>query len=115
MENELVKVYEKQLVTKEVAVTVVSSTYSVYVTGSVLRQGKFSYDRPVTVLEVVMEAGVDYVKANLKKVTVIRNENGRTLHFCLNLKNVLQKDEPAEPFVLKPGNIVSVPERFNWF
>jgi polysaccharide export outer membrane protein len=115
LEKELVTRYSTQLVSKEVAVTVVSSSYAVYVTGAVLRPGKISSDHPISALEAIMEAGgFDYTKANLKTVTVIRHEGGQTKNYALNLKRVL-KGEKGEPFYLKPSDIVYVPERFSWF
>lgn len=115
LEDELLKLYGPQLQTKEVTVSVESSTFPVYVTGAVLRPGKIMPDRPMTALEAVMEAGgFDYAKANQKGVTVIRHENGHVDHFKLNLKKALQGKE-TEPFSLKPGDIVYVPERFAWF
>ncbi len=114
MEKELLKLYAPELVTKEVTVTVESASFPIYVTGAVLRPGKLIYDRPITALEAVMEAGVDYGKANLKSVTVIRHEGGRMHRFKLNLKQVLQ-GQPSQPFSLKPSDIIFIPERFSWF
>lgn len=115
MEKELIRLYGPQLQTKEVTVAVESSAFPVYVTGAVLRPGKIMSDRPMTVLEAIMEAGgFDYTKANLKAVRVIRNENGRTEHYTLNLKRVLQGNETEQPN-LKPSDIIFVPERFSWF
>ena len=59
-------------------------------------------------------AGVDYQKANLKSVTVIRRENGREKVHTLNLKKALQ-GKGGEPFYLKPQDIIFVRERFTWF
>jgi len=115
LEKELVKRYSSQLVSKEVTVTVVSSAYTVYVTGAVLRPGKISSDHPISALEAIMEAGgFNYTTANLKEVTVIRHEGGAAKNYKLNLKSVL-KGEKSEPFYLKPSDIVFVPERFSWF
>jgi polysaccharide export outer membrane protein len=115
LEKELLKLYGPQLQTKEVSVSVESSAFPVYVTGAILRPGKIVSDRPLTALEAIMEAGgFDYTKANLKKVMVVRHENGRTDHFQLNLKGVL-KGEQTEQFNLKPSDIIYVPERFSWF
>ncbi len=115
LEKELIKVYGPQLQTKEVTVTLESSAFSVYVTGSVLRPGKVVSDRPLTALEAIMEAGgCDYNKANLKAVTVLRQENGQQNHYKLNLKGMI-KGEPVEPLKLKPSDIVYVPEKFTWF
>ena len=114
MEKELIKLYGPQLQTKEVTVSVEASAFPVYVTGAVLRPGKIMSDRPLTALEAVMEAGIDYSKANLKAVNVIRHENGRAEHHKLNLKAVLAGAQ-VEPFNLKPSDIIYVPERFSWF
>ncbi len=115
MEKQLVKLFESELVQKEVSVTVESSVFPVFVTGAVLRPGKIVSDRPLTALEAIMEAGgFDYSKANLKAVTVIRHENGQTSHHKLDLKRVL-KGGQSDPFKLKPSDIIYVPERFTWF
>ena len=115
MEKELIRLYGSQLQTKEVTVAVQSSAFPVYVTGAVLRPGKILSDRPMTALEAIMEAGgFDYGKANLKSIRILRTQNGRTEHYTLNLKKVLEGQEP-EQFALKPADIIYVPEKFNWF
>jgi polysaccharide export outer membrane protein len=115
LEKAILDSFGSQIQTKEVNVTLESSSFGVYVTGAVLRPGKVASDRPLTALEAVMEAGgPDYTRANLKKVTVIRSENGQTEHHVLNLKKVLE-GQSAEQFKLKPADIVYVPERFTWF
>jgi len=115
LEAQLLKAYDSQLVTKEVSVVVQTSVFTVYVTGAVLRPGKVSSDRVETPLEAIIEAGIDHTKANLKKVTVIReNQNGQPEHFKLNLDDVL-KGKPATPFILKPLDTIYVPEKFMWY
>jgi hypothetical protein len=86
LEKEIIKLYSSQLVPKEVTVTVVSSSFPVFVSGAVIRPGKILSDHPITALEAIMEAGgFDYTKANLGHVTVIRNEGGRVKNYTLNL------------------------------
>jgi polysaccharide biosynthesis/export protein len=116
LEAELLKLYESQLVVKQVVVAVSSSNYPVFVTGAVLKPGKIIADRPLSVLEAVMEAGgVDYAKANLKGVVVLRQgEGGQIMNFKVNLSETL-KGPRSEPFYLKPSDIVYVPEKFSWF
>lgn len=115
LEKELVRQYGPQLQSKEITVSLESVAFPAYVTGCVLRPGKIQSDRPLTALEAVMEAGgFDYLKANLKKVRIIRTENGQTQHIELNLKGVL-KGGDADNFKLKPSDIVYVPERFSLF
>jgi protein involved in polysaccharide export with SLBB domain len=113
---ELVKLYAPQLVSKEVIVSVVSSSFPAFVSGAVLRPGKIVADHPLTALEAIMEAGgPDYTKANLRAVVIIRQEaDGKTHNYTLNLKVVIEGKQ-NEPFYLKPSDIVYVPEGFNLF
>jgi polysaccharide export outer membrane protein len=114
LEKELVKLYAPQLVTKEVNVALESSAYFVFVTGAVARPGRIMFDRPITALQAAIDAGLDYSKANLKDVTVIRRQGGREEQRHLNLKQELQ-GRGGEPFYLQPSDIVFVRERFTWF
>ena len=115
MEKELLKLYGPQLQTKEVNVSVEASAFVVYVSGAVLRPGKVLAERPLNALEAIMEAGgFDNTKANMKKVYIVRHENGATQHFTVNLKGVLH-GEDTQIFKLRPLDIIYVPEKFQWF
>ena len=115
LEKDLIDLYSTQLLSKEVHVEVQSSTFPVYVTGAVLRPGKIVSDHSLTAFEAIMEAGgFDYTKANLKKVVVIRQEDGGSRKYLLNLKLVMEGNG-GQPFQLKPGDTIFVPEKFTWF
>ncbi|HYG22167.1 MAG TPA: polysaccharide biosynthesis/export family protein [Verrucomicrobiae bacterium] len=115
LKDELVKLYGDQLIDKEVNVFIESSSYPIFVTGAVLRPGKVMANRPLSVLEGIMEAGgFNYGTANLKAVRVMREVDGRMKHYQFNLRKVMNGAE-SEPFYLKPSDIVYVPERFVWF
>jgi polysaccharide export outer membrane protein len=115
LEKEILKLYSSQLVTKEVTVTVTSSSFPVFVTGAVIRPGKILSDHPITALEAIMEAGgFDYTKADLGHVRVVRNAKGGTKNYTLNLRQVFEAKQ-STPFYLKPSDIVYVPEKFSWF
>jgi polysaccharide biosynthesis/export protein len=115
LEQELLKLYASQLVSKEVTVMVTSSSYAVFVSGAVLRPGKISVDRPITALEAIMEAGgFDTAKADLRAVKVVRQEGGGTKNYTIDLKLVLD-GKSSEPFYLKRSDIIFVPEKFSWF
>jgi protein involved in polysaccharide export with SLBB domain len=115
LQQKLMDLYAPQLSQKEVTVEVQSSSFPVYVTGTVLRPGKIVSDHPITALEAIMEAGgPDYTKANLKNVSVIRQEGNQTKIYKLNLKRVMD-GQVSEPFYMKPSDIIFVPERFSWF
>jgi polysaccharide export outer membrane protein len=115
LQQKLIKLFAPQISSKEVTVVLQSSSFPVFVTGSVVRPGKILSDHPLTALGAVMEAGgFDYTTANLKAVKIIRNENGKMKNYKLNLKNVLDgKDN--QPFYLQPDDIIYVPERLSLF
>ena len=115
LEKDLIDLYSTQLVSKDVVVEVQSSSFPVYVNGSVLHPGKIMSDHPMTAFDAIMEAGgFDYTKADLKRVVVIRQEGGRNQKYTLNLKLVMD-GKPTEPFYVKPGDTITVPEKFTWF
>jgi len=115
LEKKLLELYASQLVTKEVTVTVVSSTFSVFVSGAVLKPGKITSDHPISALEAVMEAGgFDGTKADMQAVRVVRVLDGVTKNFVIDLKSALEGGQ-SEPFYLKRSDIVYVPEKFSWF
>jgi polysaccharide export outer membrane protein len=115
LKDKMVKLYESQISSKEVTVTVVSSAFPVFVTGSVVRPGKILSDHPITALEAIMEAGgFDYTTADLKSVRVIRQKTNTVEHFTLNLKGVMNGNDTHQ-FYLQPSDIVYVPERFSFF
>jgi polysaccharide biosynthesis/export protein len=115
VETDLSKRFSTQLLSSAVNVSVVSSSFVVFVTGSVIKPGKILPDHPITALEAVMEAGGFITdKADMKAVVVVRQENGTTHNYTLNLKEVLD-GKSVEAFYLKPSDIVFVPEKFSWF
>lgn len=111
LEKEILKLYEKDLVLKEVSVMLQSTSYPVFVVGSVLRPGKVMAERPISALEAVMEAGgFDNAKANMSRVGVLRNEEGQLTHYTLDLKSVL-RGKSKQLFYLRPNDIVYIPEK----
>ena len=115
LERELLEAYASQLVSKEITVTVVSSTITVYVSGAVMKQGKVTADRALTAFDAIMEAGgLDQTRAKPKDVKVIRQEDGQVKTYRVDMKAVLE-GTATEPFYLKPYDTVVVPEKISWF
>ena len=108
----LEKLYQAHLRGAEpITVSVISNAAAVYVTGAVLRPGRISLERPLTVLDAVMEAGgVDNSRAKLSGVTVLRVEKGQRVSRRVNLKHALEGKD-SSLFYLKPFDIVYVPEK----
>jgi len=91
LQTNLSQLYAPQISTKQLIVTVVASSFPVFVTGAVV-----------------------LTTANLKDVRVIRNENGVMKKYSLNLKLLLDGKD-SQPFYLEPSDIIFVPERFTFF
>jgi protein involved in polysaccharide export with SLBB domain len=115
LEKELSKLYAPELVSSEVTVTLEASSAAYFVSGEVLKPGKIMPNRPISALEAVMEAG-GFIpdKADSTAVVIIRNENGHTKKFTVNLKRVLEGKD-SDPFSLKPFDIVFVPQKLSVF
>ena len=115
LEKALLAKYADQIVSKEISVSIESSTFQVYVTGAVMHPGKVVSDRPLTALEAVLEAGgVDFSRANLKGVIITRKTNGRTEHFKVDVQKMIT-GQSDETFNLRPNDILFVREKFSWF
>jgi hypothetical protein len=50
----------------------------------------------------------------MQAVTIIREENGQTHNYTVNLQLILEGKSSA-PFYLKRSDTVFVPEKFSWF
>lgn len=112
LQKDILKLYETQLLTKEVTVTVESANYPVYVGGAVLRPGKIMATRPMTVLEAIMEAGgFDENRAKSKAVLVTRQEDGVPRFYKLDVQSMLE-GKSSIIFYLRPDDVVYVPTKF---
>ncbi len=117
LQNQLLAKLSDQLLTKEVVVTVLQSTFSVFVDGPVLRPGKIVADHPITIMEAIMESGgFDYERADTRNVSIIRHKGNSKdyTYFTLNLQLVLEGKQ-RDLFYLEPGDMVHVPQKFSWF
>jgi polysaccharide biosynthesis/export protein len=115
LQGELTALYQSQAKDDPITVKIVAPEAAVYVDGEVSRPGKIPMDRPMTVVEAIMEAGgFDPLQANLSDVSVLRVENGRERTYRLNLKRVFDgKDDTV--FYLKPFDVVRIPAKtFNY-
>lgn len=115
LEKMLSQMFASQLVSNEVSVAIISSSFDVYVMGAVLRPGKISATKPLTAFQAIMEAGYDPINSNLEKVTLIR-EVGRSkyTYIPLNLQLVLEGKDTS-PYYLKPSDTLQVPKKITIF
>lgn len=81
------------------------------VTGAVNAARSFSYKPGMTVLDAILDAGGvnDFASANNTKL--YRKINGMTRVISINLDDILNDGELETNILLRPGDIITVPER----
>jgi polysaccharide export outer membrane protein len=92
----------------QVTVTVTEiNSRRVYVTGEVTRPGAYPLLPNMTALQALTSGGGFTQFANLKKIYVLRNENGKQVKHPFNYKDVV--NGRADDFPLQPGDTIVVP------
>jgi polysaccharide export outer membrane protein len=104
-QNELATLYRPKLRDSDVLVTLESSVTQVYITGAVNRPGKLSFDRPTTILQAIAEAGGATEFGSLKKVRVVRLENGEQRVEIVDLRS-----STGGAFYVRNGDIITIPQ-----
>jgi protein involved in polysaccharide export with SLBB domain len=96
-----------------VLVTLESGVTMVYMAGAVSRPGKLVFDRPTTILQAIAEAGGANAFGSLKKVRIVRLENGQQLVQTVDLRSATKgaiKGPVTGPFYVRDGDIITVPQ-----
>jgi polysaccharide export outer membrane protein len=104
-QNELAKLYRPQLRNSDVLVTLESSVTQVYMSGAINKPGKLSFDRPTTILQAIAEAGGVSEFGSLKKVRVVRMENGQQRVQIVDLRSAT-----GGAFYVRDGDIITIPQ-----
>jgi polysaccharide biosynthesis/export protein len=110
LQSELSRLYKTQLRNSEVLVTLESGTATVVVSGYVSKPGKFSFDRPTTVFQAIMEAGGVSEYGNLGKVHLIRTVGGEQHTQVLDLKSAMS-GKTTKVYYVKDGDVIFVAQR----
>ena len=111
-QHELVSRYEGKLDNSEVLVTLDNGTATVIVSGFASKPAVYSFNRPTTVYQAVMEAGgpSDYGSASNIHLTRIINGVQRTE--TINLRPTV-KGNPTIPKYVQDGDVIYISR--NWF
>lgn len=107
LQQTLQSLYQPHLQDSEVLVSLEQAAAVVYVSGEVLRPGKVSFDRPMTALEAIMEAGGFSKFADPKRVILIRRRDDSQQRYILNLNDTLAGAE-SRPFDVRPYDVIYV-------
>jgi len=79
-----------------------------YILGEVGRPGAYPLLTNMTVLQALSSAGFSQF-ANLKKIYVMRTENGKQVKYPFNYKQVLSGQDTQQNILLRPGDTIVVP------
>jgi polysaccharide export outer membrane protein len=107
LQSQLTGLYQSHLQNPTVLVGVDQMAACVYVSGEVMKPGKVPLDRPMTAFEAIMEAGGFSKFANPKQVVVVRNNNGKSERYALNMSDTLS-GVSSSSFYLRPYDTVYV-------
>ena len=91
-----------------VIVTQVNSQH-IFITGEVNRGGTYPLLPGMTALEALASAGGFTPFASVRKIYVLREENGKQVRYPFNYKKVLKGKNQGEDIALKPGDTIVVP------
>ena len=107
LQTELVERYKAELKTSTVIVTLESSVTRVTISGAVGRPGSFTFERPTTVFQAIMEAGGASEFGTLKNVHLVRLINGQQHTEVLDLRPVMS-GATTKPYYVRDGDVVVV-------
>jgi polysaccharide biosynthesis/export protein len=100
----------KYLADPQVTVVVTQiNSQRIYILGEVNRPGGYPLFPGTTFLQALSSAGGFTQFADLKKIYLLRTENGRQMKFLFNYKNVVHGRALHENIVLKTGDTIVVP------
>ena len=85
------------------------SSLKIYILGQVIRGGAYPLVPDMTVMQALSIAGGFTPYANLKKLYVMRSENGAQKIYPINYKEVISGRKTEQNIHLKPGDTIVVP------
>ncbi len=89
-----------------------ANSFKVFVTGEVRNPGVFRLRGETTLLQIITMAGDLTDEANPRKMVIIRREHGKDKRLDINYSGIISGVNPEANVVLRPGDTVVVPSRF---
>jgi len=112
LEDALTERLSKFILSPEVVVVVkeINSEKAYVVGGGVRKEGPVRLDSPMTVLQVLAQAGglTDYAKRT--KIQVLRNVKQGQMRLPFNYDEVLRGERPQQNILVMPGDTIIVPQ-----
>jgi polysaccharide export outer membrane protein len=73
------------------------------------KAGAYPLVSPISVLQLIAQAGGFQEYADSKNIVVVRTENGKTSSLKFNFKEVVAQKKLEQNIILRPGDTVVVP------
>ena len=111
LESVLKREFSRYITAPEVTVIVKEiNSQKVYLVGGVVRPGSIFLRTPMTILQVLAEAGglTDYAKR--KRIYILRRDGAQESRIQFNYEAVLKGDNPEQNIPVRPGDTIVVPE-----
>jgi polysaccharide export outer membrane protein len=110
LSSEIVERLQETVINPQVTVIVAQmSSQRIYVLGQVTRGGAYPLEPDLTAVQALSIAGGFTPFANLKKIYIIRTENGENKILPINYKELASGRKPQQNIHLKPGDTIVVP------
>lgn len=110
LSSEIAERLRKVLVNPQVTVIVAQmNSQRIYIVGQITHGGSFPLEPNMTAVQALSNVGGFTPFANLKKIYVLRSENGRDERFPVNYKEVISGRKPVGDIHLKTGDTIVVP------
>jgi polysaccharide biosynthesis/export protein len=108
--TEITERLRAQLVNPQVTVIVAQmKSQRVYILGQVIRAGIYPLEPNMSAVQALSGAGGFTPFANLKKIYILRSENGRKVMLPVNYKEAVSGRKPEADVRLKTGDTIIVP------
>jgi polysaccharide export outer membrane protein len=106
-QDELVSRYNGKLENNEVLVTLENGAATVTVSGFANKPGTYTFDRPTTMYQAIMQAGgvSDYGSAS--NIHLTRIINGEQLSETINLRSAIH-GQPVRPEYVQDGDVIYI-------
>ena len=110
LRDSLTKTAEKFVEDPNVTVIVKEiNSRKVFITGQVAKPGPYNVTSPMTVVQLIANAGGILEYADAKNILVMRTENATPTSYRFNYKEVTEGKNLKQNIQLKPGDTVIVP------
>lgn len=107
--NSIKEKLKKYIADPRVTVVVLAmNSRRIFVTGEILHAGTMPLLPNMTVLQALASAGFTQF-ANLKKIYLLRTENGHQVKISFNYKEVVKGKHAEQNIMLKPGDTLVIP------